>query len=431
MNIVSRYISGYVQDRYDTSREWIISDHYNTSRIEFCQKATWFSRIVIENSSPIKSLLPSDRPSTLSFLALWKVSVETIFHFRANMISSNFQAVWGFVSPSTICLSEFTHLEKINPCSNRCLVAVTTMAVRLSFRFRVEDTLLSRASYELLACVITGLLCCFSKIDSTSLRLFQGSRNCGRHKTPFLFWRSTQCYYCPQGCGRSAAGTAGDWRLNEKMRKLDGMDDMRDAHNLGLSHDVVCKSWRPEPDYWTMRTWDHACINSRVEVHVRCVEGALGLGGHVVIGVVPLVVRFHHACAIPSVEFFLSGYCSPIVHLWSDCILWSSISSVTKLLHTFTSRKRVIWGVVVTPPVGYSRPPSVANDPSVTKWIELLKGIFGGFLQSTINNVSPRSFSRLCLPPPWLSELYEDQQEPCQFHHVNDERCADFHCLCL
>ena len=35
-----------------------------------------------------------------------------------------------------------------------------------------------------------------------------------------------------------------------------------------------------------MRTWDHACINSRVDVHVRCVEGALGLGGHVVIGVV-------------------------------------------------------------------------------------------------------------------------------------------------
>ena len=50
-----------------------------------------------------------------------------------------------------------------------------------------------------------------------------------------------------------------------------------------------------------MRTWDHACINSRVEVHVRCVEGALGLGGHVVIGVVRLVARFRHADAIPSV----------------------------------------------------------------------------------------------------------------------------------
>ena len=50
---------------------------------------------------------------------------------------------------------------------------------------------------------------------------------------------------------------------------------------------------------------------SRVEVHVRCVEGALGLGGHVVIGVVSL----HHAYAIPSTEFFPLEFCSPIVHL--------------------------------------------------------------------------------------------------------------------
>ena len=63
-----------------------------------------------------------------------------------------------------------------------------------------------------------------------------------------------------------------------------------------------------------MHTWDHACINSRVEVHVRCVEGALGLGGHVVIGVVRLVARFHHAYAIPSVEFFLLGIVVQIVH---------------------------------------------------------------------------------------------------------------------
>ena len=49
-----------------------------------------------------------------------------------------------------------------------------------------------------------------------------------------------------------------------------------------------------------MRTWDHACVNSRVEFHVRCVEGALGLGCHVVIGVGRLIVQFHHAYAIPS-----------------------------------------------------------------------------------------------------------------------------------
>ena len=55
--------------------------------------------------------------------------------------------------------------------------------------------------------------------------------------------------------------------------------------------------------------------HSRVEVHVRCVEGALGLGGLVVIGVVRLVARFHQAYAIPRVEFFPSGFCNPIVHL--------------------------------------------------------------------------------------------------------------------
>ena len=43
--------------------------------------------------------------------------------------------------------------------------------------------------------------------------------------------------------------------------------------------------------------------------------GSLTLGGRVVIGVVRLVARFHHAYAIPSVEFFPSGYCCPIVHL--------------------------------------------------------------------------------------------------------------------
>ena len=46
-------------------------------------------------------------------------------------------------------------------------------------------------------------------------------------------------------------------------------------------------------------------FTSRVNVHVLCVEGALGLAGHVVIG-----VSFHHAYAIPSVEFFPSGCCS-------------------------------------------------------------------------------------------------------------------------
>ena len=85
-----------------------------------------------------------------------------------------------------------------------------------------------------------------------------------------LFWRSTQRYYCPQGCGRSAEGSARDWRWmrrwgNRREWRTQGRRDTLimwwpwdDAHNL--SHDVVCRSWRPEPDYWTVRRWDHACI---------------------------------------------------------------------------------------------------------------------------------------------------------------------------
>ena len=43
-------------------------------------------------------------------------------------------------------------------------------------------------------------------------------------------------------------------------------------------------------------------------VHARCVEGVLGLGGHVVIG----VVRCHHVDVIPSTGFFPSGFCSSL-----------------------------------------------------------------------------------------------------------------------
>ena len=112
-----------------------------------------------------------------------------------------------------------------------------------------------------------------------------------------------------------------EWRAQSRRETLTAYVDMTDARKSNLSHDVVCKSRRPEPDFWTMRTCDHACINSRVEVHVRCVAGALGLGGHVVIGVVRLVARFHHTDVIPNVEFFPSRFCSPIVHLLLDCIL--------------------------------------------------------------------------------------------------------------
>ena len=84
--------------------------------------------------------------------------------------------------------------------------------------------------------------------------------------------------------------------MNGEMKKLDGMENSRskrnahhvmvmsDAHESNLSHDVVCNQVcrkRNETNWITARTF-----TSRVNVHVRCVEGALGLGGHVVSGVV-------------------------------------------------------------------------------------------------------------------------------------------------
>ena len=57
------------------------------------------------------------------------------------------------------------------------------------------------------------------------------------------------------------------------------------------------------------------CAHGITRASIHVLRFALGLGGHVVIGVVRLVARFHHADAIPSVEFFPSEFCSPIVHL--------------------------------------------------------------------------------------------------------------------
>ena len=146
-----------------------------------------------------------------------------------------------------------------------------------------------------------------------------------------------------------------------------------------------------------MRTWDHACINSRVEVHVRCVEGALGLGGHVVTDVVRLVARFHHACAITKCRvlsfWILQSNCALVVRLYSVIVNVICNQIVAHFHIAKTGHLRCCFYT----PVGYSRPPSAVNDPSVTEEIEFLKAIFGGFRQSTVNNGSLRSFPKLCL----------------------------------
>ena len=58
---------------------------------------------------------------------------------------------------------------------------------------------------------------------------------------------------------------------------------------------VLTQAERDETDKGTKRM-----LMSNVECHVLCVEVGLDLGCHVVIGVVRLVARFHHADAIPK-----------------------------------------------------------------------------------------------------------------------------------
>ena len=67
-------------------------------------------------------------------------------------------------------------------------------------------------------------------------------------------------------------------------------------------------------------------LHSRVDVHVRRMEGALGLGGHVVIGV---VLGFTTRTQYQVYSSFLLDF---VVHL----------CTCSQFVHTFPSRKRVI-----------------------------------------------------------------------------------------
>ena len=78
-----------------------------------------------------------------------------------------------------------------------------------------------------------------------------------------------------------------------------------------------------------------------------------------------------------------------------DCILWSSISSVAKLLHTFASRKRVIWGVVFTHPVGCSRQLSAVNGLTATNQKILQVNTSEVLWKDGTHNGSPRSIMSL------------------------------------
>ena len=139
--------------------------------------------------------------------------------------------------------------------------------------------------------------------------------------------------------------------MNEEKRKLDGMESSkskRNTHRMHGRHERNAQV-KLEPRCGvrvvTTRTWllDFAHMgssvhHSRVEVHVRCVEGALGLGGHVVIGVV-LGVTTQTQYQVQS-----SSLLDFVVLLWtcSQTVFCDRQLHLQPNYCTLASRKRVI-----------------------------------------------------------------------------------------
>ena len=244
-----------------------------------------------------------------------------------------------------------------------------------------------------------------------------------RHGTPSPFRRSTKCCCCPQSCGRSARRSGRDWRWlrrwgsrNNGGLKVEEIRSYCNDHEMTRTSETWATMWCA---IMTTRTWilDYAHMgsrvhHSRVEVHVRCMEGALGLGVPVVIGVVLdfttqtqynwwsrchwCRARFHHAHAIPSAEFFPCGFCSPLIFLHSDCILWSSISSVAKMWHTCIEKtghlKRCLYTSRRLQQTDVSCTQSNCNQ---TNWIR--ENHFRRFLPNTARIGSLRSLNTWCI----------------------------------
>ena len=85
-------------------------------------------------------------------------------------------------------------------------------------------------------------------------------------------------------------------------------------------------------------------------VEVRCVNVVIGV--HIVALSVPLVV-------VRVVPIFLAVILCQFISLFSR----------SHFSHMFSLYSHGILGVVFTPPVGHSRPPSAVNDPTVTKQV--------------------------------------------------------------
>ena len=102
-------------------------------------------------------------------------------------------------------------------------------------------------------------------------------------------------------------------------------------------------------DCETMRAGSVYVVMRHAIVEVRCVNVVIGV--HIVVLSVPLVV-------VRVVPIFLAVI-----------LQFISLASRSHYSQMFSLYSHGILGVVFTPPVGYSRPPSAVNDPTVIEQV--------------------------------------------------------------
>ena len=105
--------------------------------------------------------------------------------------------------------------------------------------------------------------------------------------------------------------------------------------------------------------------------------------------------------------------CTNLFNFWPAC----------EFLVEIHTAKTVLWGVVFTPPVGYSTPPSAVNDPTATNYNKSWKSHVWGFTyrrQTTGLPVLSCRFARKLICGLSLN-YYELHQESLHCHRLEEE----------
>ena len=143
----------------------------------------------------------------------------------------------------------------------------------------------------------------------------------------------------------------------------------------------------------------------------------------------------HMFIQVFQISSHIVGIFALVLRVVNSIVVAVTMKSISDMyansLLRFTLRKRVFWGVVFTPPVGCSRPPSAVNDPNATKQNDFVTAIRLRFSPKfSKQRVVPFDHKPLFDSSFWLSvNSQEDHRDSCHYHQVEEELDAGLHCL--